>query len=58
MMLAKTFLTSIGNKINRNTSFNWKKKYSEMNSELLRRHKELEPEYAELKRKDAKRSIT
>ena len=36
--------------INRNTFYNWKKKYSGMDAELLRRYKELERENAELKR--------
>jgi putative transposase len=37
-------------KINRATFYNWKKKYSGMDSELLRKYKELERENSELKR--------
>lgn len=37
-------------KISRNTFYNWKKKYSRMDAELLRRFKELERENSELKR--------
>ncbi len=37
-------------KISRNTFYNWKKKYSGMDAELLRRFKELERENSELKR--------
>ena len=36
--------------INHNTFYNWKKKYSGMDAELLRQFKELERENAELKR--------
>jgi putative transposase len=36
--------------INQATFYNWKKKYSGMDSELLRRFKELEQENAELKK--------
>jgi putative transposase len=36
--------------INRATFYNWKKKYSGMDADLLRRYKELERENAELKR--------
>ncbi len=36
--------------INQQTFYNWKKKYSGMDSELLRRFKELERENAELKK--------
>ena len=43
--------------INRNTFYNWKKKYSGMDSELLRRFKELERENAELKRMYADLSL-
>jgi putative transposase len=43
--------------INRNTLYNWKKKYSGMDSELLRRFKELERENAELKRMYADLSL-
>lgn len=44
-------------KINRNTLYNWKKKYSGMDSELLRRFKELERENSELKRMYADLSL-
>jgi len=37
-------------KINRNTFYNWKKKYTGMDSSLLRKYKELERENSELKR--------
>ena len=37
-------------KISRNTFYNWKKKYSGTDAELLRRFKELERENSELKR--------
>lgn len=43
--------------INRNTFYNWKKRYSGMDSELLRRFKELERENAELKRMYADLSL-
>jgi putative transposase len=43
--------------INRNTFYNWTKKYSGMDSELLRRFKELERENAELKRMYADLSL-
>ena len=43
--------------INRNTFYNWKKKYSGMDAELLRRFKELERENAELKRMYADLSL-
>ena len=44
-------------KINRNTFYNWKKRYSGMDAELLRRFKELERENAELKRMYADLSL-
>ncbi len=37
-------------KINRATFYNWKKRYSGMDAELLRRFKEIQRENAELKR--------
>lgn len=43
--------------INRNTLFNWKMKYSVMDSELLRKYKELERENSQLKRMYADRSL-
>jgi putative transposase len=43
--------------ISRNTFYNWKKKYSGMDSELLRRYKELERENSELKRMYADLSL-
>jgi putative transposase len=43
--------------ISRNTLYNWKKKYSGMDSELLRRYKELERENSELKRMYADLSL-
>ncbi len=43
--------------INRNTFYNWKKKYSGMDAELLRRYRELERENAELKRMYADLSL-
>jgi putative transposase len=43
--------------INHNTFYNWKKKYSGMDSELLRKFKELERENAELKRMYADLSL-
>ena len=36
-------------KINRSTFYNWRKRYSGMDAELLRRFKELERENAELR---------
>ena len=44
-------------KISRNTFYLWKKKYSGMDSELLRKYKELERENAELKRMYADLSL-
>lgn len=44
-------------KINRNTFYNWKKRYSGMDAELLRRFKELERENTELKRMYADLSL-
>jgi putative transposase len=43
--------------INRATFYNWKKKYSGMDAELLRRYKELERENVELKRMYADLSL-
>lgn len=43
--------------INRNTFYNWKKKYSGMDAELLRKFKEMERENAELKRMYADLSL-
>lgn len=43
--------------INRNTLYNWKKKYSGMDSELLRKFKELERENTQLKRMYADLSL-
>ena len=43
--------------IHRATFYNWKKKYSGMDSALLRRYKELERENAELKRMYADLSL-
>ena len=43
--------------INRNTLYNWKKKYSGMDSELLRKYKELERENSQLKRMYADLSL-
>lgn len=43
--------------INPQTFYNWKKKYSGMDSELLRKFKELERENAELKRMYADLSL-
>lgn len=43
--------------INRNTFYNWKKKYTGMDAELLRKFKELERENAELKRMYADLSL-
>ena len=43
--------------ISRNTFYNWKKKYSGMDAELLRKFKELERENAELKRMYADLSL-
>lgn len=43
--------------INRNTLYNWKKKYAGMDSELLRKFKELERENSELKRMYADLSL-
>ena len=43
--------------INRNTLYNWKKKYSGMDSELLRKFKELERENWQLKRMYADLSL-
>lgn len=43
--------------INRNTFYNWKKKYSGMDTEMLRKYKELERENAELKRMYADLSL-
>jgi len=43
--------------ISRNTFYLWKKKYSGMDAELLRRYKELERENAELKRMYADLSL-
>jgi len=44
-------------KISRNTFYLWKKKYSGMGSELLRKYKELERENAALKRMYADLSL-
>ena len=43
--------------ISRNTFYNWKRKYSGMDAELLRRYKELERENSELKRMYADLSL-
>lgn len=43
--------------INRNTFYNWKKKYSGMDSAMLRRYKELEEENSRLKRMYADLSL-
>lgn len=43
--------------INRNTFYNWKKKYSGMDSAMLRKYKELERENAQLKRMYADLSL-
>jgi len=43
--------------INRNTLYNWKKKYSGMDSELLRKYKELERENFQLKKMYADLSL-
>ncbi len=43
--------------ISRNTFYLWKKKYSGMDADLLRRYKELERENAELKRMYADLSL-
>ena len=43
--------------INRATFYNWKKKYSGMDAELLRKLKELERENAELKKMYSELSI-
>lgn len=43
--------------INRATFYNWKKKYSGMDAELLRQFKELQRENAELKRMYADLSL-
>ena len=37
-------------RINRNTLYNWKKKYSEMDLEILRKYKELGRDNSQLKR--------
>ena len=44
-------------KINRATFYNWKKKYSGMDAELLRQFKEMQRENAELKRMCADLSL-
>ena len=44
-------------KISRNTFYLWKKKYSGMDAELLRKYKELERENASLKRMYADLSL-
>jgi len=44
-------------KINRNTFYLWKKKYSGMDTSLLRKYKELERENSELKRMYADLSL-
>jgi putative transposase len=44
-------------KINKNTFYLWKKKYSGMDSELLRKYKELERENSALKRMYADLSL-
>ena len=44
-------------KINKNTFYLWKKKYSGMDSDLLRKYKELERENAALKRMYADLSL-
>lgn len=43
--------------INRNTFYNWKKKYFGMNSDMLRKYKELERENSQLKRMYADLSL-
>ena len=43
--------------INQNTFYNWKKKYSGMDTQLLQRFKELERENSELKRMYADLSL-
>jgi putative transposase len=44
-------------KINRNTFYNWKKKHSGMDTELLRKYKELERENSILKKMYADLSL-
>jgi len=44
-------------KISRNTFYLWKKKYSGMDADLLRKHKELERENAALKKMYAELSL-
>jgi putative transposase len=44
-------------KISKNTFYLWKKKYSGMDADLLRRHKELERENAALKKMYAELSL-
>ncbi len=43
--------------INRQTFYNWKKKYGGMDAEMLRKYKDLERENAELKRMYADLSL-
>ena len=43
--------------INRQTFYNWKKKYSGMDADMLQRYKELERENAQLKRMYADLSL-
>lgn len=43
--------------INKNTFYNWKKRYSGMDSAMLRKYKELERENAQLKRMYADLSL-
>jgi putative transposase len=43
--------------INKQTFYNWKKKYGGMDTEMLRKYKELERENAELKRMYADLSL-
>jgi putative transposase len=43
--------------INRNTFYNWKKKYSGMDADMLRKYKELERENSQLKRMYADLSL-
>ena len=43
--------------INRNTFYNWKKKYSGMDNSMLRKYKQLEEENARLKRMYADLSL-
>ena len=55
--LVKMSNRSVELKINRATFYNWKKKYSGMDAELLRQFKEVQRENAELKRMYADLSL-